>query len=68
MLAALRDAIGQERRLTLDYVSPAGVGTSAEVVPLAVSAGYLTALTVPGHTIETYSLARISGVEAGASP
>ncbi len=64
VLTVLRTAMRDESPVFLDYATPAGVESTAEVVPLTLSGGYLTAITQPGLVIETYSLARITGVEA----
>jgi predicted DNA-binding transcriptional regulator YafY len=64
VLTVLRSAVRDETPVLLDYATPAGIESTAEVVPLTLSGGYLTAVTQPGLAIETYSLARIMGVEA----
>jgi hypothetical protein len=63
VLAALRAAIAADAPIWIGYADPAGVAGDRRVEPLRLSGGYLTALDLRTEEIQSFALARITGVQ-----
>ena len=62
IVAALRKAIDEDAPVWIGYADPSGVTGDRRVEPLRVSGGYLTALDLRTEAIQSFALARITGV------
>ena len=60
----LRAAIASEASVWIGYADPAGVAGDRRVEPLRLAGGYLTALDLRTEAIQSFALARITGVLA----
>jgi hypothetical protein len=63
VLAALRAAIAADAPVWIGYADPTGVAGDRRVEPLRLSGGYLTALDLRTEEIQSFALARITGVQ-----
>jgi predicted DNA-binding transcriptional regulator YafY len=62
VVAALRAAIAEDRPVWIGYADPTGVAADRRVEPLRLSGGYLTALDLRTEAIDSFAVARITGV------
>lgn len=65
VIAALRAAIAEQRPTWIGYADPTGTASDRHVEPLQLAGGYLTAMDLRSESIQTFALARITGVEPG---
>ena len=63
IVAILRAAIDKDEAVWIGYADPSGVTGDRRVEPLRVAGGYLTALDLRTEAIQSFALARITGVE-----
>jgi predicted DNA-binding transcriptional regulator YafY len=63
VVAALRSAIAAESTLWIGYADPNGTARDRRVEPLRLVGGYLTALDLRTESIQSFALARITGVQ-----
>jgi hypothetical protein len=63
VVAALRAAIATESTVWIGYADPAGVAGDRRVEPLRLTGGYLTALDLRSESLQSFALARITGVQ-----
>ncbi len=65
VMDALRAAITSESTVRIGYADPSGVAGDRRVEPLRLAGGYLTALDLRTQSIQSFALARITGVAPG---
>ncbi|HEX6888476.1 MAG TPA: helicase-associated domain-containing protein [Candidatus Nanopelagicales bacterium] len=63
VMAALRAAIAAEAVVWIGYADPSGVAGDRRIEPLRITGGYLTAMDLRSESIQSFALARISGVQ-----
>jgi hypothetical protein len=63
VVAALRAAITAEGAVWIGYADPSGAVTDRRVEPLRLAGGYLTAMDLRTESIQSFALARITGVQ-----
>jgi predicted DNA-binding transcriptional regulator YafY len=63
VVTALRAAIAAESRVWIGYADPSGAATDRRVEPLRLAGGYLTAMDLRTESIQSFALARITGVQ-----
>ncbi len=63
VVAVLRSAIATDSPVWIGYADPTGVAGDRRVEPLRLAGGYLTALDLRTEVIQSFALARITGVE-----
>ena len=61
--AGFGEAIDKDEAVWIGYADPSGVTGDRRVEPLRVAGGYLTALDLRTEAIQSFALARITGVE-----
>lgn len=65
VMAVLRSAIAADSPVWIGYADPTGVASDRRVEPLRLAGGYLTALDLRTEAIQSFALARITGVQPG---
>ncbi len=65
VMTVLRSAIAADSPVWIGYADPTGVASDRRVEPLRLAGGYLTALDLRTEAIQSFALARITGVEPG---
>ena len=63
VMAVLRSAIATDSPVWIGYADPTGVAGDRRVEPLRLAGGYLTALDLRSETIQSFAIARITGVQ-----
>jgi hypothetical protein len=63
VIAVLREAIATDVPVWIGYADPTGVAGDRRVEPLRLAGGYLTALDLRTEAIQSFALARITGVQ-----
>jgi predicted DNA-binding transcriptional regulator YafY len=63
VMAALRSAIAADAPVWIGYADPTGVAGDRRVEPLRLAGGYLTALDLRTEAIQSFAIARITGVQ-----
>jgi hypothetical protein len=63
VVATLRAAIAAESTVWIGYADPNGTARDRRVEPLRLVGGYLTALDLRTESIQSFALARITGVQ-----
>lgn len=63
VVTALRAAIAAESSVWIGYADPSGAATDRRVEPLRLAGGYLTAMDLRTESIQSFALARITGVQ-----
>jgi hypothetical protein len=63
VVLALRSAIAAESTVWIGYADPNGTARDRRVEPLRLVGGYLTALDLRTESIQSFALARITGVQ-----
>jgi hypothetical protein len=63
VVTALRTAIAAESTVWIGYADPNGTARDRRVEPLRLVGGYLTALDLRSESIQSFALARITGVQ-----
>ena len=63
VMAVLRSAIATDSPVWIGYADPTGVAGDRRVEPLRLAGGYLTALDLRTEAIQSFALARITGVQ-----
>lgn len=65
VVAALRAAIATQTPVWIGYADPTGVAGDRRVEPLRIAGGYLTALDLRSEQVQSFALARVTGVQPG---
>lgn len=65
VMTLLRSAIAAESTVWIGYADPSGVAGDRRVEPLRLAGGYLTALDLRTETVQSFAVARITGVQPG---
>jgi predicted DNA-binding transcriptional regulator YafY len=63
VVATLRSAIAAEEPVWIGYADPTGVAGDRRIEPLRLAGGYLTALDLRTEAIQSFAVARITGVQ-----